>query len=403
MENKRLISETDKIYEKDAYVATFEATVISCKKIEDKYGVILDATVFFPEGGGQTSDTGKLNDLLVNDVQLVDGNIIHYTEGEIAEGSQVTGKIDWESRYRKMQNHSGEHLFCGIIHNKYGYDNVGFHMDEEEVTLDVNGELSTEQLKEVEMLANKAVYENQTINISFPSSDELVNMEYRSKLDMLENVRLVTIENYDVCACCAPHVARTGEIGIIKIIDSFFHRGGTRITIRAGISAFEDYVKLNEANRGLTALLSAKRYETHEFAVKFDRKYHALIEENIRLKKLLSENESKDILEKMALRTTDDVTPEIIFSETFDRVQMRNVINSVVEKYSIIVAGFIGSDKEGYDYIIGKNKALDINLSLKAKEINAAFDGSGGGKPEMIQGHINGRKKEIINFIKKNL
>lgn len=400
MENKICIYETNKIYEHDAYVKSFEAKVLSCEKCEDKYAVILDATAFFPEGGGQTSDTGLLNDVKVKDVQLVDGNVIHYTESELKTGAVVTGKINWERRFRKMQNHSGEHLFCGIIHNKYGYDNVGFHMDDEEVTLDVNGELTDEQLKEIEKCANEAVYENMAISISFPTPEELKGMEYRSKLDILEGIRIVTIEKYDVCACCAPHVARTGEIGVIKIVDSFFHRGGTRITIRSGISAYEDYRKLCEANKGLTGLLSSKRYETYEFAIKLDEKYHALIEENIRLKKLLTENEAKLILDNMAKRATDDKSAELIFSENLDRVQIRNIINSITEKYDILVAGFIGNDSIGYDYIIGRGINLTTNLSLYAKELNIACNGSGGGKPEMIQGHLNSNKKEIEKFLK---
>lgn len=398
MKNERNDCNTDKIYERDAYIKTFTATVLDCEKKEDgRYGVILDVTAFFPEGGGQTSDTGLLGEAEVIDVQIEDDAIIHYTNVPVVTGSKITGKIDWDRRFRKMQNHSGEHLFCGLIHNTYGYDNVGFHMNDEEVTLDVNGELDENMLNEIEIRANKAIYEGADIIVTFPSKEEISSLEYRSKLDIEEGVRLVTIDGYDACACCAPHVANIKELGVLKVIDSFYHRGGTRITLRTGISAYEDYALIAKANKGLVGLLSSKRYDTYEFAKRSDDKYHELVEEYNRIKKLFAMAEAKKIIDDME---TEEVTgTKIIFSDVFDRVQMRNVINEITERYSILVAGFIGTDKSGYDYIIGRGVSMDTNLSLFAKDINAAFNGSGGGKPEMIQGHLTGKKKEIEKFL----
>lgn len=396
MKNERDDCITDKLYERDAYIKSFAATVLSCEKVEDGYGIILDITAFFPEGGGQSCDTGLIDGIEVYNVQTVNGEIVHYAKEAIEKGKEVFCEIDFDKRFRKMQNHSGEHLLCGIIHNIYGFDNVGFHMDEYEVTLDVNGKLDNEMLLEIERKANQAIYENVKITVSFPDSNEAKNIDYRSKLDIEEGVRLVTIEGYDICACCAPHLSMTGEIGIIKIIDSFFHRGGTRITMRAGLSAYEDYLLLDKNNKGLVALLSSKRYDTYDYAMRSDERYHALLEENIRLKKMFADQEAKKLLEEIENNSAIEI--KLIFSEVLDQVQMRNIINTVTEKYSMIVAAFIGNDMKGYDYIIGRGKDNETNLSILAKELNEKFNGRGGGKPVMVQGHINAAKEEILNY-----
>lgn len=394
---------TDRLYEEDSYIKSFSANVISCTQMGDDLNAItLDRTAFFPGGGGQECDIGRIADANVLNVQIIDGMIIHFTDKPLIVGMNVSCEIDWKLRFRRMQNHSGEHLFCGIIHNEYGYDNVGFHMNNFEVTLDVSGEIPPEKLAEIELKANEAIYENRKIIVSFPSKEECETLAYRSKLDITEGVRLVTIEGYDVCACCAPHLATTAEIGVIKVIDSFYHRGGTRITLRAGISAYEDYQLIDMGTKGLMSLLSSKRYETLEFAIKLDDKCHSLIEENKDLKRQFTQMEAERILEDLKKRDPEDMTPVIIFADAIDNFQMRNVINSIKEKYAVIVAGFMGNDDDGYDYIIGRGEGNDINLSLFAKEFNAAFNGRGGGKPEMIQGHISASEAEIFKFLQNN-
>ncbi len=232
---------TVKLYENDSYIKEFEATVISCEQTKDGYAVVLDKTAFFPEGGGQAADTGTLGNCTVNDVQISDGVVTHYTDKELNVGDKVIGTLNWDTRFARMQGHTGEHLVSGIIHTMFGYDNLGFHMSDKTLTLDPSGPLSAEDIKAVELAANKAVYENKEISVSYPTSEELERLDYRSKLDFTDGVRIVTIDGYDVCACCAPHVHRTGEIGVIKIIDFIQYKGGTRIEMVCGINALSDY------------------------------------------------------------------------------------------------------------------------------------------------------------------
>lgn len=243
MEEKHLASDSDateKLYYHDSHSREFTATVLSCEeKVNAKgkkegYRVVLDRTLFFPEGGGQFGDRGWIDGMKVTDTQEKNGVIYHETEAPIAVGAEVKGELDYKERFSRMQQHTGEHMLSGIIHRLYGYDNVGFHLGAAETTMDFNGELTPEQVREVENLANQAVWDNIPVEILYPTKEELASMDYRSKIEIEGQVRIVRIEDVDMCACCAPHVSRTGEVGMIKVISCDRHRGGCRMTIQCG-------------------------------------------------------------------------------------------------------------------------------------------------------------------------
>ena len=224
--------QTRKLYYESAYTRQFAARVLSCEKADGGWAVSLDATAFFPEEGGQSADTGTLGGTMVLDVRERDGVVTHLTDAPLPVGETVEGELDWAARFRKMQDHSGEHIVSGLVHARFGYDNVGFHLGTDGMTVDFSGELTRLQLDEIEDAANAVVWADKPVAACFPSAEELKTLDYRSKLDLTENVRLVTIPGVDVCACCAPHVSSTGQIGVIKLLDFMRHRGGTRIWIR---------------------------------------------------------------------------------------------------------------------------------------------------------------------------
>lgn len=170
-----------KLYYEDSHLAKFTARVMTCGKTENGFAVTLDRTAFFPEGGGQNADTGVIGGARVLDAQEKDGEILHYTDAPLTLGEVYSCRIDWEQRFSRMQNHSGEHIVSGLVHKLYGYDNVGFHMGAECVTIDFNGELSGDDLAIVERLANEAVTKNLTVTAAFPTPDELAKTDYRSK------------------------------------------------------------------------------------------------------------------------------------------------------------------------------------------------------------------------------
>lgn len=430
MKDERIKSElTEVLYEKNGQVYNFVANVLTSELVTIEgnenivCAVVLDRTAFFPEGGGQQADTGyivvvdtsvseiaeeneidkllkrKVNKVKVLDVQADDeGKICHYLDEEIPAGSLVVGLVDENTRFRRMQNHSGEHLISGLIHSMFGYDNVGFHMLDAGARLDCSGPLSKEQIAELELAANKAIYRNVPITVSYPGKDEIKNIDYRSKLDLEDGIRLVTIEGYDICACCAPHLSSTGQIGIIKIIDAMPHRGGMRLTMVAGLDAYEDYAMLHEENGKIMALLSSKRDTVGQFSQEFFDRNQKLKEENSNLKREMVSLISETVIDKIKKRSEDDKSVEVIFTEVLDNVGLRNLINSCTEIFNGVVVGFIGNDQDGYKYIMATSGAEDIVTLNKA--MTEKLSGRGGGNKQMVQGSLSATREEITSFLK---
>lgn len=380
---------TEKLYDTDSYLKEFQATVLSCEqKNENTWRVVLDKTAFFPEGGGQTGDTGWLNDVEVTDTREKAGVIYHETKASLEGGTQVAGKIDFAARFDKMQQHTGEHILSGIVCSTYNYNNVGFHLSSEITTLDFDGELSTEQVRELEIRVNQAIHANIPVQVKFPAKDELADMEYRSKIEIEGQVRIVEIPEIDRCACCAPHVKTTAEVGLLKIQSCDRHRGGCRLTIVCGMRALKDYQQKQESVGKVSAALSAKPEKIAE-AVEH------LQEQQAKLREQLNHIQAMYLQEKLDKIHTEDQCV-CIFEEALDSIAMRNFVNGAMDRCDGVCGAFIGSDKSGYHYILG-SKELDVREI--SKQLNVKFSGKGGGKPQMVQGSLNGTKKEILETI----
>ncbi len=382
--------QTERLYYKDSYIKKFEAKAISCEKRDGFYAVILDKTAFFPEGGGQKSDSGFIGDVKIFDVQEENGEIIHKSKEEIKPNEEYTCKIDWEKRFLRMQNHTGEHIISGIVNRKYGYDNVGFHLDDEYVTFDFNGELTREQLDEIEDEANEIIYKNIKVNTSFPDEKELTTLEYRSKLELTENVRIVTIDGVDVCACCAPHVNSTAEVGIIKLLDFMKHRGGVRIVMKAGKLALLDYRDKYKNALGISNLLSVKQQDIFTATEKF---YNDLSEERRKFYEY-----RLSVAERDKANLCEVNGSLILITSGYDSDMMREVVNFAVEKTEKYGAVFSGNDSDGYSFVIA-SKSQDMNILRN--ELNSKLNGRGGGRDGMIQGKATTTKEKIIDFFKE--
>lgn len=375
---------TEKLFYQDSHRTEFTAKVISCEEAKDGYRVVLDQTVFFPEGGGQYVDTGMLGDTEVTDVHEKDDVIYHTTKAPLEAGSEVNGKINWDERFEKMQQHTGEHIVSGIVHERFGYNNVGFHLGSDYCTMDFDGPISKEQLKEIEAAANEAVYQDLEIKILYPSKDELKDLDYRSKIEIEGQVRIVEIPGYDVCACCAPHVKTTGEIGAIKLVSMVNYKGGERITMLCGRRAMRDYEKKDSMTKEISALLCAKEYEVAEAVVR-------LKDEQNRMKSQLAEMQQK-LLEYRVAEIAVDQKIVTVFDSTLSGNLPREMMNKLLDKGAEICAVFAGTDEEGYRYVIGSRSEDVRPLS---KMLNTTFQGRGGGKPEMVQGSVKGTRTEI--------
>ena len=370
---------TEKLFYEDSHRTEFTAKVISCEEAKDGYRVVLDQTVFFPEGGGQYADTGVLGTVNVTDVHEKDDVIYHYTTAPLEVGSIVTGKINWEERFEKMQQHTGEHIVSGIVHERFGYNNVGFHLGADYCTMDFDGTISKEQLKEIEAAANEAVYQDLEIEILYPSKDELKDMDYRSKIEIEGQVRIVKIPGYDVCACCAPHVKTTGEIGAVKLVSMANYKGGERITMLCGRRAMRDYEKKDAMTKEISALLCAKEYEVADAVGK-------LKDEQTRMKSQIAELQQNPVEEKIVT----------VFDSALSGSLPREMMNRLLDKGAVICAVFAGTDTDGYRYVIG-SRSEDVRPISKA--LNVAFEGRGGGKPEMVQGSVKGTGKAMKELL----
>ena len=383
---------TERLYDSDSYLSEFKCKVINLYS-DDKYFYIeTDRTAFFPEGGGQTSDIGTLGDCYVENVQIEEGKIIHFVEKSdenvesLEIGMEICGKIDMKKRFSDMQQHTGEHIFSGIVNSLYGYNNVGFHLGSEVVTLDFDGTLTEEDMCKVESLVNKAVWDNLPINVMFPDDEQLSQIKYRSKIEIKEQVRIVEIPGVDVCACCAPHVKTTGEIGIIEVVSFEKYKGGTRVSILCGERALSDIrAKLNE-NRKISALTCAKQKETAQAVERLKQENEKLKYEIVGL--------NREILSSMAESINED-SRIIIFDKRLEGKLLSDFTLSLMPKASEFIASFCGEDGV-FKYCIASS---NIDLRPLSKALNSAFSGRGGGRPEIVQGSVNGSQEEIEKFL----
>ncbi len=375
---------TEKLFEIDSYIKEFTATVLDCKPCDKGFAVALDKTAFFYEGGGQASDTGVLDGAKVFDVQIKDGTIYHYTDKSLKAGDSVQGKIDFDRRFNFMQNHTGEHIVSGITHKLYGFNNVGFHLGEDMVTLDFDGELTREQLDEIEYLANVKVWQNLPVKAYYPTKEELQRTDYRSKKEIDGAVRLVEVKDTDICACCAPHVKNTGEIGVIKLLDTERMRGGIRIVLKCGAFALSDYKNKYENVSQISSLLSAKQENTADAVRKLDEKC-TFANQKI--------NEFKKKIAELAIATANADT-NCVFTDDCDMKELQLIADKLHKTYGGIKGAFSGSG-DNYSFAICGD---DAELQEFFAEFKSKLNIRGGGRNGMVQGTVIATQENIKLF-----
>lgn len=365
-----------KLYYDSPYIREFEAVVLSCEKGKKGYEVILDQTAFYPEGGGQPTDTGVLGGVRVKEVHEKNGEVVHFMEEPLNAGDKVSGSIDWEKRFIHMQEHSGEHLVSGLIHEKYGYDNVGFHMGADEVTIDFNGLIEWDDLMEIERKANDIIWENREIYADFPPKEELEHLEYRSKKELTGDVRIVKIPGGDICACCGTHVKHTGEIGLVKFLSMIHYKGGVRISLLCGKRALADYENKRDQVQKISNLLSAK---ADEVAVAVDK----MKQEVAKLQEKLAES-YRELIEHKVRSFEESQDAVCIVEPEFGAVQLRQMVNRMMEENKgKIVLALSGNNERGFLYVMGSQSE---DMRLLSKELNGLLSGRGGGSMQMAQG-----------------
>ena len=379
---------TRKLYYEDCHTRTFCATVTDCRSSEKGFLVQLDATAFYPEGGGQACDTGTLDDASVLFVKEDGESVVHFCNKPLQLGKTVTGTVDWAHRFDLMQQHTGEHIISGIIHRLFGGHNTGFHVGADTVTIDFDCPIPAHRLSEIEALANEAIYRNLPVKCTVPSEEALAKIPYRTKRALPWPVRLVEVPGYDTCACCGVHTACTGEIGIIKLLSCIKFHQGVRMEMVCGARAFNYLSLVYEQNRQVSQAFSAKLLETGAAA---QRMNEALAQEKLRAAEL--EKQLFSAIGKAFCQKGDVV----YFHRTLSAASVRNLADAIAQDCGGTAAVFSGSDEGGYNLCL-VSKTADV-LPL-GQALTEKINGRGGGKNSFFQGSVAASREQIEAFFR---
>ena len=364
--------ETKKLYYEDVYKKEFTAKVLECRQGKKGYEVILDQTAFYPEGGGQPGDTGSLGEAAVTDVHEKNGELIHCTDRALELGTEVQGQINWARRFDLMQQHSGEHIVSGLVHEAFGYDNVGFHMGSDVITIDFSGMLDEAQMAEIEAKANQIIWENQEVEIFYPSEEELKELEYRSKKELSGWVRIVRF-----------------PIGMVKLLSVVKFREGVRMEMISGRRVLDYLNMVNEQNRQISVKLSAKMDKTAQAVAR-------LQDENFALKGRVHSLEENFIVNEAA--KWNDCENPLLFENGMEAGSVQKLADAVLQVCKGRCAVFSRNADGSYKYAMGEK---DGDLRQFTKDMNAALNGRGGGKPFFVQGSVQASEKEIRAFFEE--
>ena len=377
---------TRKLYYEDCHLTEFTARVISCVKTEKGWEIQLDATAFYPEGGGQACDLGIIGCATVLDVRERGEEIVHLCDAPVETGREVSCRLDYARRFDLMQQHSGEHIISGIVHEKYGYHNVGFHMGPNMITIDFDGPIPAEDLPVIELAANQAVWQNLPLHIWYPSEEELPTVGYRSKRALPWPVRIVEVPGFDKCACCGTHVAFTGEIGVIKLFSMIKFHEGVRIEMACGQRALAALNHAFDQNRQVSQAFSAKITETGEAARKMNEMLAAEKFRSTGLQKQLFRHTAESYVNQ------DNI---LHFQAGLEPALVRDLADMIADQVCGMAAVFSGTDEEGYSFCL-----MTRNGDLRAfgKTMTQTLGGRGGGKPVFQQGRVNATEARIREF-----
>lgn len=374
-----------KLFYENSHLQEFSARVTGCQQTEKGWLVTLDATAFYPEGGGQACDIGTLGGVNVLDVREKENEILHLCDGALEVGSEVFGKIDWQHRFDLMQQHTGEHIVSGLLHEKFGYHNTGFHVGKNVMEVDFDGPISPEDLAQIERRANEAIWANLPVKCWIPEPEELPSVTYRTKRELPWPVRIVQVPGYDSCACCGIHVAHTGEVGMIKILTCVKFHGGIRLEMVCGSRAYRYMTEVFEQNRLVSQTFSAKILETGEAARK--------MQEALTAEKLRAANLQKQVFENIAAGFAGKENV-LYFADALEPGQVRELAEQISKTCGGYCAVF--SEKEdGFSYCLATR---DGDLRELGKILTSSLNGRGGGKPNFQQGTVKADKTQIESF-----
>ena len=376
------MNEKQALFYHDFYATDFSATVLSCNKLNNAYEIILDKTLFYPEGGGQPGDVGRLNEIAVIDTYYSEDNIVHKTYNPIEPGTTVAGKINWNLRYKRMQSHSGEHIISGIIFKKYGFNNVGFHMNDNFITIDYDGKIPKDDIKILEIEFNNIIAKNLPIQKIEYANPKDCNIMYRSKKEINTTLKIINIPEVDSCACCGTHVNTTSEINLIHIISHNYYKSGTRIEVVIGLTAIEYIINTENILNSSAMLLSAPKLEIESYIKDIiSNNNNNIFELNRRIRQLC------DII-LLGSKIIDDVLVINLIDLGNDGI---NYVSTKIKEDAKII--FVYSDKYFFIKVNHENSIPIIDEIKKSNFIN------GGGRLNYLRGELKIDVSKFISFL----
>lgn len=374
---------TEKLYEKNVMLKTCQATVLACTEKDGKFLVELDKTVLYPEGGGQLSDRGKIGDAVVIHVAEKDGHIYHQCDKPLAVGAAVDVQLDWSVRLDRMQQHCGEHILSYACFKLCGAHNIGFHMSEDTVTIDLDKELTAEELLQVELLTNEIIWDNRPVTVNYLDSAEAAKLPMRKFNSNLKGIlRIVAVEGADVCTCCGTHPPFTGMVGSVKLIRTEKHKQGMRVEFLCGKRALLDADKKYATLHQVAADLSSKPEQVPERLAKLKEEMAAMHEA---LKEKTAKLLDIEVAEALTKAQTREDGARLLCLTLDDAKNGKNLlpkVGALENTVSVLLA--VQPERISYFVALGKNTQGDCRAYIKL--LNDAFGGRGGGKPDGAQG-----------------
>ena len=375
---------TKRLYDLDSHLTSCESIILSCVPAGEGFDVKLDQTVFFPEGGGQPSDTGKLGDALVLHVREEGESIYHRVDRALAVGSTVSGEIDWARRFDLMQQHTGEHLLSFSFYELFSASNVGFHLALDYATIDFDKPVTREQIGEAELLANRFVWKNLPVHATFYQSEaEVADLPLRKHAEGLTPpIRIVQVEGADMCTCCAPHCYTTGEIGSVFVADASSYKGGTRITFFCGERALRLHRAQHDDLDAIARRFSCQREGAQNAVKKLSDDYGALKKSERELAKSLNGYMAKEFASAAVSAGKYRVVAQLLSG--VDAGRLKDLAQAVSAEQTIALLLSACDEKLFYVLSTGAHFPLDVSELMPA--VNAALGGKGGGRGTLAQG-----------------
>lgn len=381
--------ETKRLFDENVMQRECEAVVVRTEPYHEGYAVVLDQTVFFPEGGGQLSDTGTLTAgekaLPVKHVHEKAGEIFHETKEPLAPGTKVVAKIDWPVRFDHMQQHCGEHMLSYAFYKLFGAHNVGFHMSADMVGIDLDREVDWQQALRAERFTNREIQEDRPVTTKLVPAEEAAKMNLRKFNDKLTGIlRIVTVEGSDSCTCCGTHPTSSGMVGLVKIFKVEKHKEGSRISFLCGREALERVEQYMLAALDASNLLSIKETELPDGIARLQQEKKELGERLTECTGKLLEYRIEEM--KAHPATTEAGHAKFVFLESDmtpkEAKALAKRLGEIPEAFSAIFY----QNGERLNYMFLATDGAAVNCQQLIRTVNEAFGGRGGGRPELCQG-----------------